>query len=225
MQIDVDCTVCDHKMSPDISKVGMPLIRLYGVTDDSHSVCLIVERFYPYFYVKKPKNFTQGDIPTLKNKLTDLLKANSANQEHCVKEITIVSKIDIFMYNPNPEDFLKIVLYQPKNVSFLRERFEGGSILIDGIDKFDPLTYESKINFNLRYMLDRDIVGMSWVKVPKGKYTVTTNEREKVSNCQIEAWADVDDVIPLSHLGEYSKIAPIRILSILYFDGKQHNEG
>ena len=60
-------------------------------------------------------------------------------------------------------------------------------------------------------MVDRDIVGMSWVKIKHGKYKISNN---KISNCQIEAWCSVEDVIPLSTHGEYSKLAPLRILSI-----------
>lgn len=48
---------------------------------------------------------------------------------------------------------------------------------------FPKGTYESKINFPLRYMIDNEIVGMSWVEVPKEKYTLMKN---KISHCQIE---------------------------------------
>ncbi|MCQ2816626.1 MAG: hypothetical protein MJ252_05085 [archaeon] len=214
MQIDVDCTVITPSMTDDSSKVGKPLIRLYGVTEESHSVCLLVENFYPYFYVKKPKNFIQSDIPALKDKLTNIIKSSNPSQNYFVKDIEIVNKVDLYMYNPDPEPFLKITLYQPKNVSMLRDNFEKGNISLPDIDRFDTMTYESKINFNLRFMLDRDIVGMSWVTIDKQKLKYIRTESYKVSTCQIEAWTNVEDVKPLSHLGEYSKIAPIRILSI-----------
>jgi DNA polymerase delta subunit 1 len=76
---------------------------------------------------------------------------------------------------------------------------------------FEPVTFESKINFPLRFMVDRNIVGMSWVKVEHGKYHLS---KSPISNCQIEAWCSMEDVIPLSTHGEYSKLAPLRILSI-----------
>ena len=52
---------------------------------------------------------------------------------------------------------------------------------------------------------------MSWVKVEAKKFIMRDN---KISNCQIEAWCSVDDCVPLSIHGEYSKLAPLRILSI-----------
>ena len=140
--------------------------------------------------------------------MTSLLERNR-KQKYYVKDIEIVEKINIYNYNANKEEYLKIILYDPKNVSFLRDTFEKGYSI--GDFKFDPQTFESKINFPLRFMVDRNVVGMSWVKVESGKYKLN---KKPISNCQIEAWCSVDDVIPLSTHGEYSKLAPLRILSI-----------
>ena len=140
--------------------------------------------------------------------LTKLLE-NNRKQSYYVYDIEIVEKINIYNYNANKEQYLKIILYDPKNVSFLRDIFERGYNI--GNLHFEPQTFESKINFPLRFMVDRDIVGMSWVKVESGKYRISKNP---ISNCQIEAWCSVEDVIPLSTHGEYSKLAPLRILSI-----------
>ena len=60
-------------------------------------------------------------------------------------------------------------------------------------------------------MIDKNIVGMSWLKIPSKKYNIRQN---KISHCQIECWCNVDDIEPLSTSGDYSKIAPLRILSI-----------
>ena len=188
--------------------IGTPLIRLYGITENKNSVCLIIQNFHPYFYVKKPKNFLKSDLPKLKEKLTKLLESNK-KQNYYVYDIEIVEKIDIFTYHQDKEPFLKIILYEPKNVAFLRDIFEKGIDL--GDFKFEAKTYESKLNFPLRFMVDRDIVGMSWVKVPAGKFHISSSP---ISTCQIEVWCDVKDCIPLSTHGEYSKLAPLRILSI-----------
>ena len=192
----------------DKKKIGTPLIRLYGINENKISVCLLIENFHPYFYVKKPKDYISADKQKLIEHLTKLLE-NNRKQPYYVYDIEIVEKINIYNYNPEKEQYLKIILYDPKNVSFLRDIFEKGYLI--GNLKFEPQTFESKINFPLRFMVDRDIVGMSWVKVQKGKFRLSKNP---ISNCQIEAWCSVEDVIPLSTHGEYSKLAPLRILSI-----------
>lgn len=78
--------------------------------------------------------------------------------------------------------------------------------------KFDHKTYESKISFPLRYMIDMGIVGMSWITLPAGKYTIR-DKGIKISNCQIELVISYKDVISHPAEGEYSRLAPIRILS------------
>jgi DNA polymerase delta subunit 1 len=53
---------------------------------------------------------------------------------------------------------------------------------------------------------------MSWVEAPAGKYRVMS-AREGVSNCQIEAIVSYRDLIAHPNEGEWTKMAPLRILS------------
>ena len=211
MQIDADCTVINKSFNLSEEKLGFPLIRLYGINQEANSVCLIIENFFPYFYVKKPAEFTTGDIPGFAEVIENTIKNNSQQAQY-VRSIEIVEKTNIFMYTDKLESFLKITLYSPKNVSLLRDLFEKGSIVYEGIN-FERTTFESKMPFPLRFMIDRGIVGMSWVKVPKNKYRLIPDDY-KSSTCQLEAWCDVNDLEPQSTIGEYAKVAPLRILSI-----------
>lgn len=53
---------------------------------------------------------------------------------------------------------------------------------------------------------------MNWLEVPKGKYEIR-GESNKVSNCQIEIDVSVHNLISHDPEGDWSKIAPLRILS------------
>ena len=66
--------------------------------------------------------------------------------------------------------------------------------------------------FALRYMIDRDIVGMQWVKVNEQHLQIRKGEN-KLSTCQYEF--DVIDYTNLEPipLSQESKIGPLRILS------------
>jgi len=44
-------------------------------------------------------------------------------------------------------------------------------------------TFESNIAYTLRFMIDTKVVGMNWIEVPAGKYTLA---HPKKSKCQIE---------------------------------------
>jgi len=56
------------------------------------------------------------------------------------------------------------------------------------------------------------ISGMSWVEVPHSKYHMIP-QRDRHSNCQIEAYVHYRDLIAHSNDGEWAKMAPLRILS------------
>ena len=99
-----------------------------------------------------------------------------------MKKVEIVNKTDIYYYQVSGQKFLKITLYFPKHVSMLRDDFEKNFSFFNL--EFEKRTYESKINFPLRYMIDNEIVGMSWVELPKKKYNIM---KTKISTCQIEA--------------------------------------
>ena len=56
------------------------------------------------------------------------------------------------------------------------------------------------------------IVGMNWVELPAGKYQMR-HGISKISNCQIECQIDYKHIISHAPVGEWAKIAPLRILS------------
>jgi DNA polymerase delta subunit 1 len=75
--------------------------------------------------------------------------------------------------------------------------------------------YESNIDYEIRYMVDSDIVGCNWIELPAGKWRLRPHSSDgiPVTRCQIEvdiAWSDV-----ISHApeGEWADVAPFRILS------------
>ena len=63
-----------------------------------------------------------------------------------------------------------------------------------------------------RFMIDTDMPGMSWIEVPAGNYRVVQHGHKR-STCQIEVAFAYDSFISLGAEDEWSKIAPLRILS------------
>ena len=86
-------------------------------------------------------------------------------------------------------------------------------VSIAGRDCLSNITYESNMPFALRFMIDNEFGGMSWVRIAAEKWRIR-HPSMKASNCQIEF--DVDDFNNVEGLpceGDYSKLAPLRILS------------
>ena len=67
--------------------------------------------------------------------------------------------------------------------------------------------------YALRFMIDNEIGGITWIKLKKGDWKIRNNS-SKASTCQIEF-----DVKNFNHVeclpceGKYSKLAPLRIMS------------
>ena len=64
-------------------------------------------------------------------------------------------------------------------------------------------------------MVDCDIVGCNWIELPAGKWfrrKFNTNPKN-TSLCQIEVDISYENIISHAPEGEWSKVAPFRILS------------
>ena len=73
-------------------------------------------------------------------------------------------------------------------------------------------TFESNMPYALRFMIDQDIAGMSWIELPENTYKIR-NLHEKTSTSQLEVDINYDKIVPKPPEGEWSAIAPLRILS------------
>ena len=73
-----------------------------------------------------------------------------------------------------------------------------------------------------RFMVDAHVVGCCWMEFPAGKYRIRDQENANVndprhppltSRCQIELDVSWEEMIAHTPEGDWSKIAPFRILS------------
>ncbi|KAK9135052.1 hypothetical protein Syun_014382 [Stephania yunnanensis] len=123
-----------------------------------------------------------------------------------IKRIEMMQKRSIMHYQQQQSHpFLKIVVALPTMVAGCRGILERG-IHVDGLGMRSFMTYESNVLFALRFMIDCNIVGGNWIEVPAGKYKKTI---KPMSYCQLE----YSELISHASEGEFSKIAPFRILS------------
>lgn len=187
---------------------------MYGVNEIGNSLCVLIENFYPYFYIRYPSRLSESNLGDLLKHFNTLI-ASKKDVNDGVKKLELVKKIDLKFYHESEECFLKITFKNTKYVSCLREMLESSTE--NELTKFNNVffetkTYESKLSFPLRYMIDNGIVGMSWITIPANKYELK-QEDNKISNCQIELVVNYKDIEAHPPENEYSRIAPIRILS------------
>ncbi|KAH9967292.1 DNA polymerase family B-domain-containing protein [Russula dissimulans] len=182
-----------------------PQIHMFGVTHEGHSVLAHIKGFWPYFYVPVPRGFETEDIQPFMSDLNILVDN--------VTSIELVRKRDLMGYfGDDHATFMKITVTEPRAVPRVRGVFERGEVTFRDLFSGPITTYESNIPFILRFMIDTQVVGMNWIEVPPGKYTLLKG-KEKKSHCQIEFSVRYDQFISHAPEGEWAHIAPLRILS------------
>ncbi len=120
---------------------GKPVIYLFGRTDDNKQVCVLYDKFQPYFYVIPKKD---ADIA---QKLKEF--SISRNGEVIgIPDIEMVKK----NYMGNEVDAIKVFVKLPRDVPVLREELKRWKE-IESVNENDIL-------FTKRFMIDKNIIPM-----------------------------------------------------------------
>uniref|UniRef100_A0A8K9XUU7 DNA polymerase n=1 Tax=Oncorhynchus mykiss TaxID=8022 RepID=A0A8K9XUU7_ONCMY len=211
---------------PGIPIGNVPIIRMFGVTDSGNSVCCHVHGFAPYFYIPAPNGFTSDHLSEFKRELNSAvlkdMRYNKDNMSVTVLAVDITHKESMYGYHGKRiADFLRITMAMPRLIAPAKRLLEQGF-------KFGPFpiqsfsSYEANIDFEIRFMVDSDVVGCCWIELPKGKYRVReesilgetdAHHPGKVSLCQYEVDVGWTQLISHPAEGEYQRIAPLRVLS------------
>lgn len=179
--------------------------RFFGITEEGYSVLCNVTGFLHYFYVPVPRGFLRDQHLA---RFVSYMKSNY----YGIHDVLIVLKELIWGYSNNMKTpFFKVVVANAKDITKVRGAFERGEVRFENFFSGLNTTYDN-INYLLRMMIDCKITGMSWITLPKGKYTLV-DPALKVSTCQVECSIDYRDLISHPSEGEWLKMAPLRILS------------
>lgn len=200
------------------SQLGpVPIMRMYGVTMEGNSVCCHVHGFTPYFYVTVPLNFTEYSCNDLKNNLNKAiledLRSNKDSIKEAVLEVRLIKAKSIMYYKGDDDNtFAKVSVALPKLIAPAKRLIEK---MPTSFGLMDPTFYETNIDFDIRFMVDTAVVGCSWIELPAGKWNLRSkfSQLQPESRCQIEVDVAWNMFIAHQPEGEWSKVAPIRILS------------
>ncbi|KAM4531546.1 DNA polymerase delta catalytic subunit [Odontesthes bonariensis] len=211
---------------PGQSQAKVPIIRMFGVTDNGNSVCCHIHGFAPYFYVPAPNGFKSDYLGEFQRELNSAvlkdMRSNKDNISVTVLAVDITRKESMYGYHGQRIlDFLRITMAMPRLIAPAKRLLEQGF-------KFGPFpiqsyqSYEANIDFEIRFMVDSDVVGCCWIELPKGKYLLREERSQgdmdsqstaKVSLCQYEVDVGWTDLISHPAEGDWQRIAPLRVLS------------
>ena len=172
-QIDIDHYIGDSVQGmPGAQNGSVPIVRIYGVTMEGNSVCAHVHGFLPYFYVPAPsETFTTGDCDTFRRILNDAvlgdMRSNKEGIAQAVYAVELRKKCSMLGFHFNKLfSFLKITVAVPKLVPTTRRILNSISIPPYGCVHYQ--SFESNIDFEVRFMVDAGVVGCNWIECPPG---------------------------------------------------------
>ncbi|KOX76910.1 DNA polymerase delta catalytic subunit [Melipona quadrifasciata] len=197
----------------------VPIMRMFGVTELGNSVCCHVHGFSPYLYVTAPQNFNENHCRLFKEALDKAMlkdmRSNPENIQEAVLAVVRVYKQNMYGYTGSDKSlFLKITVALPRLVARCKKIVEEETILAEFNHQYTA--FESNIDFDIRFMVDTSVVGCSWIELPPKTWKLRQHFGHNLpltARCQLEVDIAWDAFIAHAPQGEWSKIAPFRILS------------
>jgi DNA polymerase delta subunit 1 len=199
------------------SNIRVPIFRLYGVNEAGNSILAHLYGYVPYLYCSAPTGVKNSELTRMRDSLNFAAKNEVKTKDvpnSIVLNVSLVTKENIYGFNGNKKSqFLCIQVVLPKYISLLKRMLENG-FEFEGHGLQGYATFESNIDFEIRFMADLNIVGCNWIEIPAGGVYRLRAKSDYMSRCQLEV--DVfqcRDIVSHPAEGEWIKIAPIRILS------------
>ncbi|KAL0270218.1 UNVERIFIED_CONTAM: hypothetical protein PYX00_007691 [Menopon gallinae] len=220
-QIDIDhYNGVPYPGMPGSQVAPVPIMRMYGITDEGNSVCCHIHGYTPYFFLQPPSGFDESHCNPFKNALNQVvmadLRSNKENIKEAVLEVQIVKKMNIMGYTGDkPSTFLQVKVALPRLIAACKRLMERNNVYPKLENEYH--FFETNIDFDIRFMVDTEVVGCSWIELPPKKWKLRSKNSfhslPLISRCQIEVDVAWNDFISHPPEGEWSKVAPFRILS------------
>lgn len=166
-----------------------------------------------------PKGFEKEHCRPFKEALNRAviadMRSNREGLQEAILSVDIVHGQSLMGYHGDSKfPFIKIFIALPRLLGAVKRLLEK-EIIYDKFDFQDCRAYENNIDFDIRFMVDTNVVGCSWIELPPSKWRrrYKNGKPGLQSRCQIEVDVVYDDFIAHEPEGEWAKVAPFRILS------------
>jgi DNA polymerase elongation subunit (family B) len=133
---------------PDLETDDSPVLRIFGLTPEAHSVLLYVTDYAPYCFVRinatlKSKGLDDKSLERFETWLNTRIMVRDPRPPHAesmhygryVRRIERRSARSIFGYERDASDFLRIETIQPRHVPLVRDLLQGKGSYVVGKSK------------------------------------------------------------------------------------------
>lgn len=198
------------KATDGASRTAESEVRLYCLDRNEVTYMIHVLHFRTYFYVALPAGLAFSSEVGFELRA----KLNEDIGEDTVVAVELVDRLNLTSFRLPDEGmlpFLKVTVLDHSKLSKCREIFDREFYFQN--HAFDRQTFDSNLDYRLRFMVDKGLAGNSWFRVPACKHTRRTSDNV-VSNCGVEI--DVEEVDIVGHKPAdpaWAVIAPMRIMA------------
>ena len=178
------------------------VIRFYGVDENGCSTVVHVHGFVSYFYSEIPSDYNPDEfIRSLDASVADLANKRSPETKDLdrhVLSVEIVQRQNMYGYFSKPSRPMLMIRVAAPSLVRVAQR-------VIGLDVYDV----GHLPHEVRYMVERDIVGCNWLELPFGTFLERPPSTME-SRCQREFDITFDNVQAKNDL---STIGKFRVLS------------
>jgi DNA polymerase delta subunit 1 len=160
-------------------------IYAFGATQDGKSVCIDIQQFTPYFYVKVPSDWTDTDAVQLTRKVEDILYW----QKKFLISTKLMEKKDIDGFN-NHKKF-KFVRFVFNNESAMKKTQWIFKKQIEGYESIKFKLYDVKTGPLLTFTHIRDILMSGWVTIDNEDLIEIEDEYSRCQICYGVKWKHI----------------------------------
>ena len=156
---------------PGVKCGPVPILRMYGVTMEGNSVCAHLHGFLPYFYIPLPcEQFKNEHCSDFQKSLNDAVLGDMRNQGNtsvAVVSVDICQKCSMYGFHFNKMyPFLKITMSSPKLIAPAKRIVS--SFEMAPFKTVCYQSYESNIEYEIRFMVDSGVIRCNWIDCPPG---------------------------------------------------------
>ena len=175
-----DDTSCDSNIS-NVKNKDVYTIRCFGVTKTGVSVTCKITGFTPFYYIKVPNNFNRVQLQHFLNYIESSYAlrdfTNPLARENGKHKSRVVEKKDLFGFkNGTQYKFVQLVFNNYSALMKSRYLFKKATTIPNVTNKPTKFKlYESNFEPFMRYCHIKDILMAGWIRLPKGKYNITSD--------------------------------------------------
>lgn len=191
----------DYEMGDSSSRETF--VRIFAIDKHQHTFMVKVYGFLSYFYVRCPEQLDTEKYDEIAKFFKTAMLNDTKTNSYVKHEVVYKESLMNFKGEGHRNDkFLKVYCKDPRQVpkfkEYLLQERSIGPIYFDPIsdNNEDSFIFEANMAFALRFMIDKSIVGMGWIRISEDFEIEKDGEKQtrcqaviRVNHEQIKAYA------------------------------------